>query len=194
VAHIQQLRGNYKAASDAYILLEETADQPAMLMDGISGQMQCNFALKNYGLAIQSAQKLLTLEKLTQNQVAEAHFTIARSAYLLSNISLARREFEETIKLSKNEMGAESKYMLAQLEFDNGKYDDCEKSVFSLSENFASYDYWVAKGFLLLSDVYVKKGNNFQARQTLQSIIDNYEGQDLVEIAREKLAALPETK
>jgi hypothetical protein len=36
----------------------------------------------------------------------------------------------------------------------------------------------------------VKKDNAFQAKQTLQSIIDNYEGQDLVIIAREKLSAI----
>ena len=90
-------------------------------------------------------------------------------------------------------MAAEAKYMLAQIEFENGKYDECEKTIFALSENYASYDYWVAKGFLLLSDVYLKKGNTFQAKQTLKSIIDNYEGKDLVEIARGKLAAIGET-
>ena len=51
----------------------------------------------------------------------------------------------------------------------------------------------MAKGFLLLADVYVKKGNTFQAKQTLQSIIDNYEGKDLVDEARAKLAAIGDT-
>jgi TolA-binding protein len=194
LAHIHETRGNYQAALESYIKLEETSDLPSMATDAIKGQMQCNYTLKSYGLAIQSAQKLLTIDKLPQNLASEAHFTIARSAYSLSNTPLARREFEETIKISKNESGAESKYMLAQIEFDNSKFDDGEKTIFDLSENFASYDYWVAKGFILLADVYVKKGNNFQAKQTLQSIIDNYEGQDLVKIAREKLALLAEIK
>jgi TolA-binding protein len=105
----------------------------------------------------------------------------------LKNTDLARKEFEETIKLSQNEMGAESKFMLSQLLFENGKYDECEKNIFALADKYASYDYWVAKGFILLADVYMKKENAFQAKQTLQSIIDNYEGQDLVIIAREKL-------
>jgi len=194
MAQIQHLRNNYEAALENYIRLEETADQPGMIMNAVSGQMQCNYALKRYGLAIQSAQKLLTLDNVPENLAAEAHITIARSAYALTNTDLARREFEETSKLSQNEMAAEAKYMLAQLEFENAQYDKCEKSVFALSENYASYDYWVAKGFLLLSDVYVKKGNTFQAKQTLQSIIDNYEGKDLVSIAREKLAAIGETQ
>jgi len=190
VAHINHLQNNFEAAVEGYIMLEETADQPGMVMDAISGQMHCNYELKRFGLAIQSAQKLLSLEKVSENLATEAHFIIARSAYAVTNTALARKEFEETVKLSKNDMGAEAKYMLAQLDFESEKYDDCEKTVFDLSENFASYDLWVAKGFLLLADVYIKKGNTFQAKQTLKSIIDNYEGQDLVKIAKEKLAAI----
>lgn len=189
-ARINHILKNYDAALENYIRLEETADQTTMIIDALAGQMQCNYSLGKYGLAIQSAQKVLTLDKLPENLITEAHITIARSAYNLKNNDLAAREYAETKKLSKNEMGAEAAFMLAQLQFDNGKYDDCDRSVISLSENYASYDYWVAKAFILLADVYVKKGNTFQARQTLQSIIDNYEGQDLVLIAREKLNAI----
>jgi len=189
-ARINHLLKNYDAALESYIKLEETADQTTLLMDAIAGQMQCNYALNRYGLAIQSAQKVLSLDKLPENLAIEAHVTIARSAYALKNFDLAQREFSETKKLSKNDMGAEAAFMLAQMQFENSKYDECEKSVFALSENYASYDYWVARSFILLSDVYLKKGNVFQARQTLQSIIDNYEGQDLVMIAREKLNAI----
>lgn len=192
-AQINFSRSNYEAALDNFIRLEESADQPGMITNALAGEMQCNFALKRFGLTIQSAQKLLSIDKISENLATEAHITIARSALALNNAELAKKEFEETLKLSKNEMAAEAKFMLAQIEFENAKYDECEKTVFALSENFASYDYWVAKGFLLLSDVYVKKGNTFQAKQTLQSIIDNYEGKDLVEIARGKLAAIGET-
>jgi hypothetical protein len=186
-ARINYFNKKFEAALDNYIKLEETSDQSQLTIDAITGQMQCNYNLGNYGLAIQSAQKLLLQAKLADNLATEAHVTIARSAYALKNSELARKEFEETVKLSQNEMGAESKYMLATLQFENEKYDDAEKIIFALSDNYASYDYWVAKGFILLSDIYVKKENTFQAKQTLQSIIDNYEGQDLVLIAREKL-------
>jgi TolA-binding protein len=45
----------------------------------------------------------------------------------------------------------------------------------------------VAKGFILLADIYMERGNTFQAEQTLQSIIDNYDGEDLKQEARQKL-------
>lgn len=193
-ARIQYSQKDYAGALDNYIRLEEISEQPVQITDAVTGQMQCNYLLGKYGLAIQSAQKLLQRESLPQNLATEAHLNIARSAYALGNTELARKEFEETVKLSQNEMGAEAKFMLAQLQYDATLYDQAEKTLFALAEDYSSYDYWVAKGFILLSDVYVKKNNNFQAKQTLQSIIDNYEGQDLVVIAREKLNAIIESE
>ena len=108
----------------------------------------------------------------------------------MKNNDLARREFEETVKVSQGDAGAEAKYNLAALEFENADYSMSEKSLFALSKDYASSDYWVAKGFILLSDVYMKKGNTFQAKQTLQSIIDNYNGDDLKTIAKTKLSSI----
>lgn len=193
-ARIQYTRKDYANALENFIRLEEISEQPIHVMDAVAGQMQCNYLLGKYGLCIQSAQKLLQQEGLQQNLQVEAHLYLARSAYALSNTELARKEFEETAKLSQNEAGAEAKFMIAQLQYDATLFDQAEKTLFALAEDYSSYDYWVAKGFILLSDVYVKKKNNFQAKQTLQSIIDNYEGQDLVVIAREKLNAIIESE
>ena len=45
----------------------------------------------------------------------------------------------------------------------------------------------MAKAFILLADNYLKTGNIHQAKYTLKSIIDNYDGVDLIKIAQEKL-------
>ncbi len=57
---------------------------------------------------------------------------------------------------------------------------------FEFIDEFSSYDYWLAKSFILLADIYTITGDLFQAKQTLQSIIDNYEGAELVKVAYEK--------
>jgi len=41
-----------------------------------------------------------------------------------------------------------------------------------------------------LGDIYVKKGNTFQAKYTYQSIMENYEGEDLKQVATEKYNAI----
>jgi hypothetical protein len=61
-----------------------------------------------------------------------------------------------------------------------------------LNDNFGNYEYWVAKAFILLSDNYVAQKDYFQAKATLQSIIDEYSKDDLKIIALEKLKKIEE--
>ena len=189
-ARISFGQSNYETALDSYIKLEEVAEMPSNTSEALIGQMRCNFQLTRYGLALQSSQKLLLSEKLPSDLASEAHITAAKSALALKNNDLAKKEFEETVKLSQGDAGAEAKYNLAFMEFDNSDLGAAEKSLLALSKDYASSDYWVAKGFILLADVYLKKGNSFQAKQTLQSIIDNYEGDDLKEQAQSKLTSI----
>lgn len=183
-------KGNYENALEKYIQLEETADMPNQTMDAVYGQMQCNFNLKKSALSIQSAQKLLALPNITENWVAESHYVIGKSAFELGNKPLAYSEFEETVKHSFGDKGAEAKYHLALLDFNDKNYDKTETGIFALANDFGSSDYWVAKGYILLADVYTAKADYFQAKQTLQSIIDNYDGADLKQIAQDKLNAI----
>ena len=52
--------------------------------------------------------------------------------------------------------------------------------------------YWLARAFLVLGDVYVNKGDTFQARATYQSIADGYSPADdgIVEAAKERIQTL----
>jgi predicted negative regulator of RcsB-dependent stress response len=70
-----------------------------------------------------------------------------------------------------------------------GQHDKAERLIEQTVAD-ASSDYWLAYSFILWADVYYARGNNLQAKQTLQSIIDNYDGDDLVAVARQKLAAI----
>ena len=56
-----------------------------------------------------------------------------------------------------------------------------------------SSEYWLAKTFVLWADIFKSKGNVLQAKQTLQSIVDNYDGdEELIETAKQKLLQLTE--
>ena len=53
------------------------------------------------------------------------------------------------------------------------------------------YDYWVAKTFILLADNYLGLKDKAQAKSTLLSIIDGYEGKDeIIPTAKEKLGKI----
>ncbi len=161
-------------------------------MEALEGITDCNFELRNWADAITSAMLMLGNDKVDDARINKAHFIMAQSYYAMDNLENARVEYNISEKLDDYLIGAESKYMVAYIDFVMGKYTESENGIFELSESYASYDYWVAKGFLLLSDVYLATDNEFQARETLKSIVENYRGPELGEIAARKLKGLEE--
>ncbi len=177
-------------ALDYYSRLDEFAELKEHELEALEGMTDCNYNLENWADAITSAMMMLGNNNVDDARINKAHYTIAKSYFALDNLENARVEYGITDQLSDDEKGAESKYMIAYIDFATGKYTEAENGIFELSETYASYDYWVAKGFLLLSDIYLATGNDFQARETLKSIVENYRGPDLGEIAAQKLKEL----
>jgi sensor histidine kinase regulating citrate/malate metabolism len=60
------------------------------------------------------------------------------------------------------------------------------------AKNNTPHQYWLAQSFILLSDIYVQKEDLFQAKATLQSVIDGYSVQDdgVIDLANSKLLAI----
>jgi tetratricopeptide (TPR) repeat protein len=129
-----------------------------------------------------SASEILKLDKLDKQLMLEASLLLANNNFTMSEFYAAKKEYHQICKLDKNSFGAEARYQLASLSFIEEDFQACEAGVFDLAENYFD-DYFIAKGFILLSDVYVKQENYFQAKATLQSIIDNYQGEELINIA-----------
>lgn len=125
------------------------------------------------------------------------HATLyAGKAYLAKgDTSMAIKQFNDVASKSKTVSAAEAKYNIANIQFIKGDYKTAEKTAFDLINKMASYDYWVAKAFILLADNYVAQKDEFQAKSTLQSLIDNYKGDDdILPTAKEKLEALNNKK
>ncbi len=179
--------GNFVAALENFNRLEANADYRENLTTAFEGQMECNYRLGQYRQSIDASRKLLSREKLTNDQILAAHYILAKSALAIDSMGVATREFEKTIELTDGERGAEAKYMLASIQFTQKNYIKAEEMIFELANEFPAHEYWKAKGFILLADIYGINGNTFQAKQTLQSIIENYPGEDLREIAGQKL-------
>lgn len=178
----------YDSAATYYGELENNAEYKSNIVEARTMRMRCYWKAGNNEKALKAARALVATDKITVETLAEAHLTIGRIALLMDSIALAQTEFEFTYKQSStSEFGAEAKYNLAYIHYKLQDYTAAEKSIFEVINLVPSYDYWIAKSFILLSDVYVNTGNVIQAKATLQSIIENYEGTDLVTIAHEKL-------
>ena len=86
------------------------------------------------------------------------------------------------------ETGAEAKYLYAEYFYLQGDYKKSEEEIFDFISKNTPYQYWLAKGFVLLSDIYVAQEDDFQAKQYLISLRDNYTAQDSIQdLIKERL-------
>ncbi len=113
-------------------------------------------------------------------------------AYLQKgDTTTAVKEFNYTVTNTKTIAAAEAKYNIARVEYLKGHYKASQKTCFDLVKDLPNYDYWVTKTFILLADNYLGLKDTFQAKATLQSVIDNYKGDDdILPTAKQKLERL----
>jgi tetratricopeptide (TPR) repeat protein len=173
-----------------FILLEEIAEYRANKLEARIGQMRSLSKLQRPDQTIDAAERVLASDKVTRETQQEAYLMIARSALYKNDLEMAEEYFTKTDEVAENIMSAEAKYNLAYLEFRNGNYEQTEQMIFDYINPLTPYDYWLAKIFILLADNYLVMENIFQARHTLQSIVDNYQGEELRQIAINKLAEI----
>jgi tetratricopeptide (TPR) repeat protein len=184
-ANILYTQKEYEKALSYYRLLEQKAILPTQKVDALLGEARCYQEMENYTLAISTAETLFKEEKANDEVKGNARLIIARSAMVSDNYDLAKTEYTALSKQNKSETVSEALYSLAYIEYKKGNLDQAEKKIFEVLTNI-SHDYWLAKSYILLGDIYLEKGNSFQAKHTYQSIIENYDGEDLKQVATEK--------
>ncbi len=116
----------------------------------------------------------------------------AGKAYLQkADTASALKELNDVVSHTKTVTAAEAQYNIANVEYLKHNYKTSQKTCFDLISKLSAYDYWVTKTYILLADNYVGLKDTFQAKATLQSIIDNYKGDDdILPTAKQKLEAL----
>ena len=135
------------------------------------------------------AKSIVELDKVDQQLFLDAKLLLANNSFDLSEFYSAKKEYTEISEMDKNYFGAHAKYQLAKLSFIEDDFQSVESIVFEIAESYYD-DFYIAKSFILLSDAYLEQENYFQAKATLQSIVDNYQKEDLKIIAKEKLNVL----
>ena len=139
------------------------------------------------------AGKVLSLDKIDDGLKNRASVILARSYFNQGNFQKAEKTFSTLSKNATDRVGAEATYIMAYLNYLNDSLQTSETIIYQLANDFTA-DYWIAKGFILLSDIYAQKGNDFQAKATLQSIIENYDGEELLNVTRKKFEQILETE
>ncbi|MBT4478348.1 MAG: hypothetical protein HOC66_02965, partial [Flavobacteriales bacterium] len=156
-------------------------------------RLMFGFELNNTEIAVKYAERVLLADKIDDRLVARSKLIIARSDYQNGNYARSSDLCNEIVSLTTNQDGSEAMYMKSYFSYLEENYSETESLIFELSERYSS-NHWIAKGFVLLSDVYMNQGNNYQAKATLESVIENHDGEDVVNLAKKKWEQIIEKK
>ncbi len=184
----------YSTAFDYYERLEKITSQSENKLIALRGQLRSAYQEGDAGKSILAAERINKSGNMPEELIREATFVSAKAHYSLNEFDEALRDFRKTATEVVSIEGAESKYRVAELLFKKGSIDESEKIVTQFIDQNSPHQYWMAKMFLLLADISIKKGDLLQARATLQSLKEYYttDNDGILDEVRAKLDSLNE--
>ena len=181
---------HFEDAYKGYSKLLELAKLPENKPVARLGMLRSAYAARNWQDAVSAAESIAASSDGAALK-REAEFTKAKALLAQSRRDDAFGIFRSLATLPTTAEGAESAYMLVQDLFDRGRYDEVESAVYSYADKFGEQTYWLARCYVVLAETFAAKGNEVQAKATLQSIKDGYKaaegGDDIASIVELKL-------
>lgn len=190
-AEIEYLNKDYTAALESFKRLQIVAESPENKQASRLGVMRCALQTGQQKEALLAAEDLLKTAKLSPEIESEARYVRAKAYIDQKQANKALADLKVLSQDTRTAHGAEAKYLLAQLYYDNKDDKNAEKVLMNFIENGTPHQYWLARGFILLADIYIRQGDDFQARQYLTSLQNNYkEDDDIAAMIENRLGKL----
>lgn len=175
--------------------LELTSEYRANYGFAITNLMLAYENIKMPDEVLKYAEFIKESEKSSEEDKFRALLFSGKANLAIGDTLEAIKLFGDVADKTQTVTGAEAKYNVANLLYIRKDYKTSLSTAFDLTNKMPSHDYWVAKTYILIADNYVALKDNFQAKSTLQSVIDNYESDDddILPIAKQKLEELNKT-
>ena len=187
LAELQFRQGQYEDAIKNFHQLERLASNKKEQYNAWSGLMESFFLVAQYDSADAYARIILERGAVNSSAQNKASLYLGKTAFARGDYETAKDEFLNTLNAAQDEYGAEAKYMLAQVLYLQKEYEQSYETLQSLNKDFSSYEAWIGKSYLLISDTFVARENYFQAKATLQSLVDNFPIQQIKDEAKSKM-------
>lgn len=178
----------YKQAISSYRLLLRRSNRENDQYTANEGLMNAYFLSGKGDSTLYFADQILEGQWKPANAAPAAWLTKGKVYLNKKDYNAALDEFIKVINEVRNETGAEAMYLMAQVYFEQENYSRSLETLFNLNRDYATYSYWVSRSFLLIADNYLKMGELLQAEATLNSIVENSGIEEIVRMAKERLA------
>lgn len=191
VADIHYENGDMDKAKATYKSLVSISHDEGTRLNARIRIMIAAYKLKEYRETIEVASDIISDSQTKEGTTRQARYYRAKAYLGKGDNTNAIKDLSAIATETSTLEGAEAKYLYAQILFDQGKYSDCEKELDEYIEMSTPHTYWLARSFILLSDVYTKQGKTTTARQYLISLQRNYkDNDDIKDMIESRLAAL----
>ncbi len=185
---LMELQRNDDAIENYTSLLSAGIGNPRTTYKARDGLMRGYFQNSQFQNAVDVANEILKEENWKPFNAVENTWLIRGKSYLsLDNLQQAKDDFIQVVNASSGEIAAESLYNIALIQYKESRYPDSRETLFRLIGDFGSYKKWTGKSYLLIADNYIAEGELFQAKATLNSIIDRSQDSDLIREAEQRL-------
>ena len=182
--HIQDFKQSYKF----YDILSRVSQSQEITYEAQLGALRSAFRIQKDDAVLTYGTQVYGSPYNTNNEKLSARYYVAKVSYKKGMKDQALIAFDEVGRNATNNQGAESRYMTAKIFYDNNEMELAEVAINSANEKNSAYANWVAKGLLLLSDIYIKNGDIFNARAATEAVVENFSSdKDLLSEANQKL-------
>lgn len=188
-AGIEEAQGKGNLALDTWQHLARVASSPQLLLQARMGILRNARLSGDHNLVIETADAVTSTAGVGDDNLTEARFSRGLALMRKGNVNKARKELEAIASNTSNLYGLQSAYYLGESYFDAKDYAEAEHWAQSVANADTQHQYWQARGFILLSDIYAANGDKFKARQYLEAVRDYYKGteKDIFDMINQRL-------
>ncbi len=184
---------DYTSALNYFTHLRAVASNPENRASAQLGILRCSFYTGQHESGIDIASEIINDANSEPQIVSEAKYNRAKAYIALRREQEANPDLIDLSADASQANGAEANYLLAQNYFDAGNLDEAENIIIKFSGQGTPHQYWLARTFILLSDIYKQRNDIFMAKQYLLSLQENYtEQNEIQEMIAQRLGLLQE--
>ena len=165
-------------ALDSYKQLEARASDSGTLNHARLGLLRAARDLAMYEDVVAIADRLAGSSTLGTGQLTEISFIKATALNNLDRGDEAVAIWSSLAENTNDLNGIKSLYYLGQYYLDNGDQKRAREYADKLIDSNTPHCYWLARGYILMSDIYRARGDNFEADEYLKSLRSNYPGDE----------------
>jgi tetratricopeptide (TPR) repeat protein len=184
------MTADYANSLKYYRLLEKIASNQREEYDAWEGLMKAFYYNGKYDSTLFYTGKIMDAGSFTVNTQNLTQLFAGKAHLAKGEEDEAIDYFLATVNTAKDVNGAEAQYLIAMIFHEDGKFQESNEALFDLNENYGIYEEWIGKSFLLIADNYIQMEEIFQARATLNSVIEKSPDENIVMTAKEKLSDL----